>query len=92
MKPRNSSNTKQFAVAHSLRGLPATVGEVRLVQPEASYKDSHYCEETGKAFYSSERVARDSLTGGLKSKRVRVYRCTYHPEHLHITKEETTKL
>lgn len=44
------------------------------------------CEETGKASFSSESSARKSLVGQLGTKHVRIYRCTHHPSHFHLTK------
>ena len=50
------------------------------------------CEDTGKTGYLSKHSARASLTGQLKSKRVRVYPCPYHPGHYHLTKERNLKI
>lgn len=45
------------------------------------------CEATDKVIFWSEKEARDSLTGALKSKRMRAYRCP-GTQHYHNTKEE----
>lgn len=51
-----------------------------------------YCEDADKVGFSSKRAARKSLTGQLKSKRIRIYPCAYHRDHYHMTKEGSTRL
>lgn len=51
-----------------------------------------FCDYAQKVAYSSVQEARKSLTGQLRSKRIRVYECTAYPEHFHLTKERANKL
>ncbi len=50
------------------------------------------CNECGKRTFTSKHAARAALTGQLRSKRIRVYRCPAHPGMFHITKERATRL
>lgn len=52
---------------------------------------SKKCDETGKACYTSEREARKSLTGQMKSQHMRSYFCD-HCHYFHNTKEPKTRL
>lgn len=49
------------------------------------------CDETGKTEFTSEKEARKSLTGQMKSQRMRAYFCE-HCHHIHLTKEKKTRL
>lgn len=46
-----------------------------------------HCEGHDKVLFTSKREALKSLTGNLKSKRVRVYECEEHRGLYHLTKE-----
>lgn len=50
---------------------------------------THKCDETGKTGFTSEREARKSLTGQMKSQRMRAYFCD-HCHLTHLTKEPKT--
>ena len=54
--------------------------------------NSPICDATGKACFESKHSALASLTGQLKSKNVRVYRCTANRAHFHVTKATQSKI
>jgi len=50
------------------------------------------CAETGKVEYTSKHDAREALVGQMRSKSVRLYRCTFDPSHLHLTTKWKNRL
>lgn len=53
---------------------------------------STLCDACGKVLYTSKAAARASLTGQLRSKRIRLYTCAAHPGRFHVTKEGVTRI
>lgn len=49
------------------------------------------CDETDKVCYTSKHDARTAMVGAMGSKSIRVYICSFHPSHWHVTKDWKNK-
>ena len=46
-----------------------------------------FCIEADKVSYLTKHDARKALVGQIASKSVRIYRCSFHKGHFHMTKD-----
>jgi hypothetical protein len=58
----------------------------QIAEPQAPNRPT--CDEHAKTLYTSRHDARDAQVGAMKSRRIRIYPCDYHPDHYHVTKED----
>lgn len=58
----------------------------QIAQPQGPVRA--VCEEHDKTLYTSVHDAREAQVGAMKSRRIRVYPCDFHPDNFHVTKED----